>query len=278
MNEKYSILMSVYYKENPRWFEESINSMLNQSIKTDDFVIVEDGKLTKELDEVINKYVKLYPDLFNIIKLPNNIGLGPALSIGVKECKNELIARMDSDDISIKERCEKQLNLFKEYKDLDICGSNIIEFIDNIQNGQSYRKLPETNEEIKKYMKRRNPFGHPSVMFKKTKVIESGNYREYYLCEDYDMWIRMAENEAKFYNIQDVLVYMRISEDFYKRRGGMKYLKSILKFKKEQLKKGFYSKKDFCISATAHIVMCILPNSIRNFLYKKVLRKNNIKE
>ena len=273
--QNYSVLMSVYYKENPEWFNDSIQSILEQTVKTNDFVIVKDGELTEKLENVISEYCKKYPEIFNIVTLKENKGLGPALAIGIKHCKNNLVARMDSDDISVKDRCEKQLKQFEKYSELDIVGSNIAEFINTIDNVKAYRILPEKDEEIKKYAKRRNPFGHPSIMFKKSKVIEAGNYRAYYLCEDYDMWIRMIEKGAKCYNFQEVLVYMRINEDFYKRRGGIKYLKSILKFKKEQYKKGFYSKKDYMISSFAHIIMCIIPNKIREILYKKVLRGKN---
>ncbi len=277
--KQYSVLMSVYYKDNKQWLKVAIESIINQTIKTNDFVIIKDGKLTEELNEVISEYCKKYPDIFNVIELQKNVGLGPALAIGVNECKNELIARMDADDYSVPERCEKQLNKFSEDNKLDIIGSCIAEFIDDIKNVQAYRMLPEEDEEIKKFARRRNPFGHPSIMFKKTKVLEAGNYRSYYLVEDYDMWVRMIEKDVKCYNFQDVLVYMRISNDFYKRRGGIKYLKSILKFKKEQYKKGFYSRKDYIISSGAHIVVCLIPNKVRDILYKKVLRKGkNVKE
>ncbi len=273
--KNYSVLMSVYYKEKTEFLKQSIESMLNQTILTDDFCLVEDGKLTPELEKIISEYCEKYPDIFHVIKLEKNVGLGPALAIGINECRNELVARMDSDDISIKERCEKQLKQFEICPELDIIGSSIAEFIDEIDNVQAYRILPETDKEIKKFAKRRNPFGHPSIMFKKSKVLEAGNYRSYYLCEDYDMWTRMIEKGAKCYNFQEILVYMRINEDFYKRRGGIKYLKSILKFKKEQYKKGFYSFNDYIISSFAHIVMCLMPNKLRDFLYKKVLRRKN---
>ena len=273
MLKKYSVLMSVYYKENPTWLKESIESILNQTVRTNDFVLIEDGILTEELEKIVEKYEKEYPEIFNIVRLKENVGLGPALAIGVKECKNELIARMDSDDFSVPERCEKELFMFEKDNSLDMVGSNIIEFTENIKNVQAYRKLPELDSEIKKYMRRRNPFGHPSVMFKKSKVLEAGNFKSYYLCEDYDMWIRMAKVNAKFYNIQEVLVYMRIGKDFYKRRGGIKYLKSILKFKREQYKNGFYSFKDYVITAGTSTVICLMPNFIRDIFYKKFLRK-----
>ena len=270
---QYSVLMSVYYKENPEWFKTSIESMINQTVPTNDFVLIEDGELTEQLNEIVSEYSKKYPDIFRVVKLEKNVGLGPALAIGVKECKNELIARMDSDDISIKNRCEKQLKKFQDNPELDICGSSIAEFTGSIDNVRAYRVLPESNDEIQKYARRRNPFGHPSIMFKKSKVLEAGNYRSYYLCEDYDMWVRMIEHGAKCYNFQEPLVYMRIGEDFYKRRGGIKYLKSILKFKKEQYKNGFFSRKDYIISAGTSTVICLMPNKIRDLFYKKVLRK-----
>ena len=268
----YSILMSVYYKEKPEWLKLSIESMLNQTIKSDDFVIIKDGIGPEELNKIISEYEKKYSDIFNVIQLEKNVGLGPALAIGIEACKNEWIARMDSDDISRVDRIEKEYKVINE-ENIDIVGSNIAEFTDSIENIKAIRKLPEKDEEIKKFAKRRNPFGHPSVMLKKEKVLEAGNYRSYYLCEDYDMWIRMIQIGVKCYNIQENLVYMRISEDFYKRRGGLKYLNSILKFKFEQLKNGFYKIDDFIISSMASIVVCLLPNNLRDYIYKKVLRK-----
>lgn len=269
---KYSVLMSVYFKDNSQWLKESIESMLNQTIMPDEFVIVKDGKLNIELDNIISGYVLKYPDIFKIISLEKNQGLGPALAVGIEQCKNEWIARMDSDDISKKDRIEKEYNIIKN-RDVDIVGSSISEFVDNIENVKAIRKLPETDTEIKKFAKRRNPFGHPSVILRKSKVIEAGNFRSYYLCEDYDMWIRMIEKDAKCYNIQENLVYMRISEDFYKRRGGIKYLKSILKFKKEQYNKGFFSFKDWTISSFASIFVCLMPNKLREYFYKNILRR-----
>ena len=273
MDKNYSVLMSVYYKENPKWFRESIESMLNQTIRTNDFVIVKDGKLTNELDEVISEYCKKYPDIFSIIELNKNMGLGPALATGIIKCKNELVARMDSDDYSVPERCEKQLKQFEEDEELDIIGSDQAEFIDNINNVISYKKFPYEADKIKKYARRRNPFSHSVVMFKKSIVLQAGNYREYYLCEDYDLWVRMIENNAVCRNINETLNYVRISEDLYKRRGGIKYLRTIMKFKREMYKKGFYTLNDYIISAGSHTIVCLMPNFMRKLFYEKMLRK-----
>lgn len=278
MDKKYSVLMSVYYKENPIWLDESIKSMFEQTIKPNEFVLVEDGPLTNELYDVIEKYKIDYPKEFKVISLKENMGLGPALKRGVEECSNEYIARMDSDDYSMPERIEKEFKIFEKYLDIGMVGTNVSEFIDSIDNVVCNVVLPEKNEDIVKFSKRRNPFRHPSIMFKKSEVVNAGNYREYYLCEDYDMWLRMLRNGCKCYNIQEVLVYMRISSDFYKRRGGLKYLKSILKFKNEQFKNGYFTLFDYLKSTIPHILVCLLPNVLRDWVYRNLLRKKSIKQ
>lgn len=270
---KYSVLMSVYIKEKPEYLEASILSMLNQTYKPSEFVIVEDGPLTQDLENVINKYCNENKNLFKVVKLEKNMGLGPALRRGVEECSYDWIARIDSDDISVPERCEKQFNRIKENPKIDLIGSNHIEFIDDIDNIQSYKNLPITNEEIQKYSRRRNPFSHSVMLLKKEKVLQAGNYREYYYLEDYDLWVRMIESGCYCENIDEYLSYVRVSKDLYKRRGGMKYLKSILKFKKELFQRGFYSLKDYLISSGTHIVVCLMPNSLRDIIYRKILRK-----
>lgn len=273
----YSVLMSVYSKEKPDWLKLSIESMLNQTYKTNNFVIIKDGPLTPELDRIINYYNNKYPEIFTIVSLEKNVGLGQALAIGIKVCKNEYIARMDSDDYSIPNRIEKQITFMVE-NDYDIVGSSIVEFIDDISNKVSYRLLPETHDEIVRFSKKRNPFGHPSVIFKRSLVISSGNYRDYHLCEDYDMWIRMIKKGAKCYNFRESLVYMRVSNDFYKRRGGIKYFTSILKFKNEQLKSGYFSFTDYLLSTGIHCIVCIMPNFLREIFYKNLLRKKSPNE
>lgn len=273
MKKEYSILMSVYYNENPIWFDNSINSMFEQTLRPKEFILVEDGKLTEELDEVVNKYLKEFPEIFKVVKLERNVGLGIALKIGIEECSCEYIARMDSDDYSVPNRIEKEFEVFEKDNNIGMVGSNVAEFIDNIENIICNVALPENYDDIIKFSKKRNPFRHPSIMFKKSEVLKAGNYREYYLCEDYDMWLRMLRNNCKCYNIQENLVFMRISKDFYKRRGGIKYLKSINKLKKEQMSVGYFSKIEYLKSIIPHAIVCLMPNFMRNFIYKKMLRK-----
>ena len=112
LDMKYSVLMPVYRKENPFYFYRAALSMMKQSVSPDEFVLVCDGPLTEELDAVIRKLEETWSEQVKIVRLPENRGIGPALAAGVESCRNNLIARMDSDDIACPERCEKQLVQF----------------------------------------------------------------------------------------------------------------------------------------------------------------------
>ena len=273
-NSKYTVLMSVYYKEKPEYLSLSIESMLNQTVKPDEFIIVKDGSLTTELDEVINNFVTAYPKMFNIIVNETNLGLGPALAKGIENSKNELIARMDSDDYAVSTRCERQLDKFREDPKLGMVGSYEAEFVDTVDNVISIHRVPSENDEIERFMHRRCSVLHPTVMYKKSAVLKSGNYQSVLLYEDYDLFARMVlEYHIKSYNIPEPLYYIRTSEDFFKRRGGIKYAKTVLKFKWGQYRKGYMSSMDFCISGLGQAFVCVLPNSLRKSFYMKFLRK-----
>lgn len=270
---KYSVLMSVYYKENASWFDQALESIINQTIFPDEIVLVEDGKLTKELYNVVDKYVRKYPLLFNIIEIKKNVGLGLALKQGILCCKNELVVRMDSDDYSVNDRCEKLLEVFKKDYSYDVVGSFEAEFENDIKNVVAMHKVPETSSEISNFMRRRCALLHPTVMYKKSAVIKAGNYQNVILYEDYDLFMRMVcEYDAKCFNIQDSLYYIRITPDFFKRRGGIKYMITVLKFKNMQRKKGYMSIKDFIISAGGQAFVCLMPNEFRRLFYMKFLR------
>lgn len=273
-NLKYTVLMSVYYKEKPEYLSLSIESMLNQTVKPDEFIIVKDGPLTTELDEGINNFVTAYPKMFNIIVNETNLGLGPALAKGIENSKNELIARMDSDDYVVSTRCEKQLEKFREDPKLGMVGSYEAEFVDTVDNVISIHRVPSENDEIERFMHRRCSVLHPTVMYKKSAVLKSGNYQSVLLYEDYDLFARMVlEYHIKSYNIPEPLYYIRTSEDFFKRRGGIKYAKTVLKFKWGQYRRGYMSLMDFCISGLGQAFVCVLPNSLRKSFYMKFLRK-----
>lgn len=273
MTENYSVLMSVYHKEKPEYLRAAIDSILNQSIKTNDFVIVCDGPLNEGLDNVIADYVRTVPGLFNIYRLSRNMGLAKALNNGILQCKNEIIVRMDSDDISAPNRVEKQLVAMNRHN-ADIVGSNIIEFTESITNTGSTRNVPETNDEINEFAKKRSPFNHPSVMYKKEAVVAAGFYEDYRFFEDYNLWTTMLRKGCKGYNVQENLLFMRGGQDMYKRRGGMGYVKCIFRFQNHLRKTGFISCWRFLYGVTSRSIVSIIPNGIRVGIYKKLLRNN----
>jgi len=272
MDRKYSVLMSVYYKENPIYLSESINSMINQTEKTDQIVIVEDGKLTEELHEIIHKYEKDYPTLFTIVKLKENGGLGRALNYGLEACRNELVARMDTDDISLADRCEKQLNAFEHCKKLCICGTQIDEFLSSPNNLISTRKVPLRFTDIKKFAKKRSPFNHPTVMYKKSKVLSAGGYAEYGRKEDLDLFVRMVMMNFYSINLNESLLLYRTSTDNLERRKSWKncseYISVMFKF----YRKGYLNIFDILYVVIGQVIMYSCPETIVKYLSNKFLR------
>lgn len=273
MKENYSVLMSVYLKDNLLYLKESIESILNQTILTNDFVIVKDGPLTEEMNNVLDDYKNKY-SFINIISLEKNMGLGKALNEGLKHCKNELVARMDADDYSFKDRIEKQLNYMKKEK-IDLLGTQAIEFIDDINKPVQYNKFPLNHDDIVNYAHKRNPYAHPSVIFNKKAVLKAGGYREAYLCEDYDLWIRMIMSGAKCANLDNYLFAVRVNDDFYKRRGGIKYIKSINNLMIMNMQSSFFTKKDYFKNMIIRTIVYLMPNKLREFFYKTFLRKDS---
>ena len=276
MNYNFSVLLSVYHKEKPEFLEKSIESIyFNQTLKPNEIVLVEDGPLTNELYNSIEKLKnKIGTSIFKTVVLEKNMGLGNALKIGIEKCSNELIARMDTDDISYSNRFEKQVNFFKENLDTDVLGTFMSEFVGNTNNIICIKDAPNNETDLKKYMKLRDPVNHPSVMFKKSKVLEAGNYKEIFLNEDSYLWGRMLSKGCVFKNIQEPLVYFRTTDDTYKRRGGWKYVKAEYGLQKEFLKLGIINKIEFIRNITLKNIVRLIPNQLRKFIYLKMLRKN----
>ncbi|WP_298456438.1 glycosyltransferase [uncultured Prevotella sp.] len=269
----FSVLMSVYIKEKPQFLKESLNSVFNQTLPPDEVILVEDGPLTDELYSTIKDFTEKHEKL-KIVPLNENHGLGYALNIGLKHCKYNLVARMDSDDICKPYRFEKEITFMHEHKDIDICSSWIDEFENDKNNVVSQRRIPETHEEIIKYAKYRCPVNHPTVVYKRDKIIQLGGYQDF--PEDYYLWIKMIMNGCKFYNIQESLLFFRFSSDLYKRRGGWKYAKDDIRAQINFYKVGFLNKREFLYNASIRSTVRLIPVHIRAFIYKYMLRKRKI--
>lgn len=272
LNKQFSVLMSLYYKEKPEYVRECFESLLNQTVKASEWVIVEDGPLTEELYAVLNEYQERYPNYIKRIVLTENKGLGLALKEGVLHCTCELIARMDMDDICVTDRFEKQLKEFENDKKLDICGSHIIEFDGSIDNVLSRRNVPLTNDEIIKYQRRRSAYNHMTVMYKKSAVLKAGNYEHAPLMEDDMLWTRMILSGAVGKNINEYLVYARTGSAMIERRGGYSYFKKYKASRKKVYHLGLATRKDYYYTLIVQFVVALIPKKIRAIIFGKFLR------
>lgn len=274
---EFSVLMSIYFKENPIYFDESLKSIFNQSLLPNEVVIVKDGILTNELDEVLNNYLDKYPSIINIYSLEKNSGLGVALNYGLKKCKYDYIARMDTDDICDYNRFKKQVDFLKKHPDVSVVGGQIEEFDSSIGDLSRIRNVPESDGDIRQGLKKRNCLNHVTVMFKKNDVLNSGEYQDCPFFEDYYLWCRMAVNNCKFYNIQEVLVNVRVGNDMIGRRGGLKYFKHSKTFYKKIYKLHFISFCTYQLNLLIRFFVAISPTRVRNFIYSKILRRGKKK-
>ena len=268
----FSVLLSLYIKEQPYFLQQCFESILSQTLLPSEIVLVKDGPLTDELEAIISDYQSKFLCL-KIVSLSVNQGLGRALNEGLKYCSNDLVARMDTDDIAKPNRFERQIMVFHDNPKVDVVGSWIDEFEGDCSNVMSIRKLPENHEDIIRYAQKRNPINHPVVMFKKKAVIAAGGYQHFPLFEDYYLWVRMLLNGAKFYNIQESLLYFRTSPDMFKRRGGLSYACTEAKFQRQIFNMGFISFPKMIMNILLRFGTRIVPNSLRSFLYKKLLRQ-----
>lgn len=216
LTPSFSVLLSVYKKEQVSFLEQSLNSVFTQSLQPNEVVLVEDGPLTDDLVAVVDKYVTLYP-IMKIIKLPQNRGLSNALNIGLTHCSHELVARMDTDDICDKFRFEKQVAFMQQKPQIDIVGTYAYRM--NESGELSFlMKVPIEHASILHYIWT-CPFIHPSVMFRKNKILSVGGYnpnsgpRQ----DDYELWFRCAMKGLCFANIPEALLYYRFNDDNIKR-------------------------------------------------------------
>ena len=267
----YSVLMSIYKNERVEYFVQAVDSLLNQTVLPQQIVLVRDGVVYEELQRAIDKYVGEYPDVFTYLPLEENGGLGAALRHGLTYCRNELVGRMDTDDISVPDRFEKQLEFMKSNPDVDVMGGNIAEFINTPDEIVDYKIVPRAHEDIVLYLKNRNPINHVTVMFKKSSVEKVGSYEPFYLFEDWFLWIKMYLAGAKFANVDDIFVNVRVF-DMANRRGGMKYFRSFKKLLKYMKSNGVIGWGRFIkTSAVRFCGYVLLPNKLRAWAYKKFL-------
>lgn len=273
-NNDFSVLLSVYSKEKAEYLDLALDSITGkQTLMPTEVVIVKDGELTEDLDKVLDKYKKKYPQIVNFVKLEKNSGLGIALQIGLDNCKYDYIMRMDTDDVACPDRFEKQMNYMKKHPDVSIVGGTIGEFDSSPDEELRIKTMPLSYDKVYKYAKFRNPLNHMTVCFRKKDVLEVGSYQPMLYLEDQYLWSRMLVAGKKIENMPDLLVKVRIGNGFYERRGSKNYIKGWKKLQNYLYEQKVITLPQKIRNSLGMRVIVYSPNWFRKFLYDKVLRK-----
>lgn len=268
----FSVLLSVYKNEQSGNLKDALESIsLKQSIEPNEIILVKDGLLTPELEETISRLEKRI-DYLKVFGYKENRGLGYALNFGLKRCTNELVFRMDTDDIACPNRFETQLKCFVEDPEIAILGSKIEEFNKEPGDIKQFRNVPLTFEEIQKNKVKRNPFNHMTVLYKKSVVEEVGGYKDMPGYEDYYLWIRLLKHN-KGMNLDKSLVFARIGNDMIKRRHGLEFFKKEFQFQSRLKAENLISPLSFYKNLIIRCFPRVLPIYILKIIYSKVLRK-----
>lgn len=273
--ESYSVLMSVYHKVDAAVFDTALKSMVEQTVPSDDIVIVCDGPLTPALDAVVEKYEQAYAPIFHAIRLEKNVGIGAAANVGLSHCKHDLIAKMDADDIAVPNRCEMQLARFAQCPELTALGGYIAEFDTDPQHPYTVREVPLSNEEIRVFARRRQPFNNTTIMYRRRAVLQVGGYRDMRRCEDFDLYIRLLCAEYYCENLDQVVVYVRADGDALARRASINTLKGCADSRWRSYKLGYASLLDVCVCVCGELFILLCPTAVQKYIYRRFLRKSS---
>lgn len=277
--ERYSVLLTVYIKVKREDLKLSIESMLNQTVKPDQFVIVYDGPVTKDVNDLVMDFVHKNEGVFDVISLPTNQGLAAALNEGLKACRNDLIARMDSDDYSKPQRCEIQLREFEKDKKLALLGCNTQHFKDTpYEPEEKYSNQPLDIESIKEKIRRNSAFSHPTVMFRKAVVLDCGGYDPILRrSQDHDLFAKMIYKGYECRNIKDALVLFRADEDCMLRNRNKESCKARIIIQKRLLSRKQCSLADYLYIYLGVLGVKYMPQPMYIFLYSVFKEKKHKK-
>lgn len=272
MKQNFSVLLSVYAKDRPAWVRAALDSVLANSVKPAEILTVIDGPIPPALQAVLDEFAAHYPQI-KLCPLAKNGGLGPALAYGLQHCSYELVARMDADDISLPDRFAKQVAFFEQHPHTAVLGGQIQEIDGESLEPVAIRYVPQTDPQIKQFLKTRCPFNHMTVMFKKSAVLAAGNYTPFHLMEDYYLWARLAAKGYPMANLLDIVLNARVDAALYGRRGGWKYFKSNYAMSQKLHELGLISLPTHVFNASVRfVVQVLMPNAMRGWFYRRTLR------
>ena len=269
-----SLLISVYVNEHAEYLTNAFQSIVDQTQPAEQVVLVCDGFLTQSLESVIEEFSPLLP--LTIVRILENVGLARALNVGLSHCRNEWIARFDSDYLCEPRRLEIQGKYIKENIGIDVFGSSILEFAENPAQPYACRDVFAEHNEIVQYAKKRNPMNHMTVVYRKSMVLDVGGYPLDHMYEDYALWVNLIMHGCRFGNIKEPLVRARAGTEMADRRGGLRYLKAEFVVQRRFRSMGFITTGQFLYNVALRGTVRLAPSSLRRWAYATVLRKKAI--
>jgi glycosyltransferase involved in cell wall biosynthesis len=271
MHEPFSLLVPVYDGDRPDYLRQAFRSAVHdQALRPDQVIIVRDGPVRAELAECLDELRTASPVPVTFVPLPRNGGLGPALDRGLAASQHDVVARMDADDVAMPHRFEVELPLMA---DADIVGSGLLEFSGDSDEIVGQRVPPIGAEKIARYARMHDPFNHPTVMYRRRAVLAAGGYGDLKLMEDYALFARMLQNGARAVNVAEPLVYYRVGETAFKRRGGTELLRSELRLQREFRKNGFTTPAQYLRNVIVRGGYRLIPWWVRRAVYRPILSR-----
>ncbi len=278
VDEKFSVLMSVYKNDDSEFFKTALKSVSSdQTLKPSQIVIVFDGPVHADIETVVFELQNENPEIeFTVIKKPINEGLAAALNTGLSECKYDWVARMDADDISVSERFQKQFAFLAQNPNIKILGGYISEFESDPLQPVSMRIVGTTHAEIVDMAKTRTPMNHMSVVYSKNDILRIGGYSENFgKLEDYKLWVDAIADGLIFANLSEVLVFVRIGNGFIVRRSNRREIKDWDMLQNYLLSAQLISKSKARKNKLYIRAFIYTPKWVKKILYKTILRKKS---
>ena len=265
-----TLLMSVYAGERPEFLSAALNSLEQQTDQPDEILLVKDGPISQELESVIKEYERRLG--LRTISLPDNGGLARALNAGLAAARHPWIMRFDTDDLCLPHRVARQRKMI-ESDTFDVFGSQIIEFDDDPVVTTRLRNVPTQHSQILQFSRKRNPFNHMTVCYRKDLVLRCGGYPEIRFLEDYALWIKMLVAGAQCANDAEPLVKARIGNGMINRRGGLRYARSEIKLQAFMVREGFKPFHLAVVDAATRLGVILAPITLRKLIYNRFLRR-----
>lgn len=274
----FSVLIAVYYADKASFFEQSLSSILAQTLMPSQVVLVCDGALPERLEEVIARFSAAYPDILDVVRtdVEQNQGLGKALALGLEHCKHSIVCRMDSDDISMPYRFERQIGYMAKHPEVDMLSSSIVEFTDSPNQPIGYRSFATTHKALAREARMRNPINHPAMVFRRERIQAIGGYIHFPYFEDYHLVARLLMNGGKLASLSEPLLYFRVSQDTYRRRRGKSYLRNEIELLRYFRKIGFISKAQYRLNLLLRYPLRRMPASLLKPVYRYLFRSQRV--